>query len=344
MSLPLMTVLMPVFNAERFLREAMDSILQQTFSDFEFLIIDDGSTDASVEIVKSYTDPRIRFVKNEKNLGISPTLNKGIELATAELIARMDADDISYPDRLQKQYNYMVSHPECGMLSTWARVISPEKKFIRLERYRSNFYYYNLTFECWIYHPTIVFTKTAVKAAGMYSMPYSEDYDLFWQIARRFKIANLEEPLVDYRLSPTSLNTVLKKLEYEIANEENVLRNIRYYMGDDFKISKPYLEVLRHNFEPILEHKKISSIRKCLKILDQISQKIMDRPNVNNDQNSLKGAIFFKKQFIIHQYSQGLPLVKRLFLLLSMGSFATIAIQLQNSFQWRLKNYRSHPK
>jgi glycosyltransferase involved in cell wall biosynthesis len=344
MSSPVMTVLMPVYNAELFLREAMDSILHQTFTDFEFLIIDDGSTDASVDIIKSYSDPRIRFIKNERNLGISLTLNKGIELAKAELIARMDADDISYPDRLQKQYDYMIAHPDCGMLSTWARVISQDKKFIRLERYRSNFYYYNLTFECWIYHPTIVFTKTAVKAAGMYSMPYSEDYDLFWQIARRHKIANLAEPLVDYRLSPTSLNTVLRKHEYDIANEQNVLRNIRYYMGDNFTISKESLELLRHNFEPVIKNKGISGILDGLKTLDQISLRILNTPNVNHDDQSICNAIWFKRQFIIMQCSRELPIVKGIYLLLRTRSFPAIAAIIQQSLTWRFKSMKRLPK
>jgi glycosyltransferase involved in cell wall biosynthesis len=344
MSIPSVTVLMPVYNAKLFLQEAMDSILQQTFSDFEFLIIDDGSTDGSIDIIRSYTDPRIRFIKNETNLGISFTLNKGIELANAELIARMDADDISYQDRLQKQYDYMIAHPECGILSTWARVISQDKKFIRLERYRSNFYYYNLTFECWIYHPTIIFTKTAVKAAGMYSIPYSEDYDLFWQIARRYKIANLAEPLVDYRLSPTSLNTVLRKHEYDIANEQNVLRNIRYYMGDDFTISKENLEVLRHNFGPIIKKGRVSEIKKCLQLLDRINEKISNTPNPNNDRNSMEQAIYFKREFIVKQCSKDLPLVKGIYLLLITGSFKIFKSIFMENLKWRFKNLKTFVK
>src|SRR5690242_1454586 len=112
----LLTVLMPVYNAERFLREAIDSILAQSLQQFEFLIIDDGSTDSSVDIIRSYTDSRIRFIQNERNLGISATLNKGIELSKTELIARMDADDISYPTRLEKQYQYFLTHPDCALL------------------------------------------------------------------------------------------------------------------------------------------------------------------------------------------------------------------------------------
>src|SRR5690349_9241462 len=137
MTKPVFTVLMPVYNGEKYLREAIDSILAQTLTDFEFLIIDDGSKDRSVDIIKSYADPRINLVKNEVNLGISKTLNRGIEIAAAEFIARMDADDISHPTRLQKQYDYLIKNPECALLSTWAKMITEKNEHIRTEKYRS---------------------------------------------------------------------------------------------------------------------------------------------------------------------------------------------------------------
>src|SRR5215472_9201923 len=98
---------MPVYNGEKHLREAIDSILSQTFRDFEFLIINDGSTDGSVEIIASYRDPRILLVHNEKNLGLIATLNRGMDLARGEYITRMDCDDISLPRRLEKQVAFM---------------------------------------------------------------------------------------------------------------------------------------------------------------------------------------------------------------------------------------------
>ena len=97
---PKVTVLMGVYNGQRYLRAAIDSILQQTFTNFEFLIIDDGSKDASVEIIKSYSDPRIRLLINEKNIGLAASLNRGINSSTSRYIARMDCDDISLPQRL----------------------------------------------------------------------------------------------------------------------------------------------------------------------------------------------------------------------------------------------------
>jgi glycosyltransferase involved in cell wall biosynthesis len=334
---PRVTVLMPVYNAERFLIEAIDSILHQSFRHFEFLIIDDGSTDNSVAIIESYKDPRIRFVRNEKNLGITPTLNKGVGLASCELVARMDADDISHPQRLQKQFGYMKRNPECALLSTWARVVSEDKKFIRLERYRSNFYYYNLTFECWMYHPTIMFRKSAVEQVGMYSMPYSEDYDLFWKISTRFLIANLTEPLVDYRISSTSLNTVLKKTEYDIANEQNVLRNIRYYMGEDFQVSHASLECLRHNFQPIVKNYSLQTVMESLSMLDAITEKILRKENINRDARSIRRARYFKRKFILKQLGKTLPLLPGIELLVRTHAWITLFTLIKNFLKWQLK-------
>lgn len=335
------TILMPVYNAATFLREAIDSILNQSFPFFEFLIIDDGSTDDSADIINSYDDDRIIFYQNERNLGISATLNKGIELASCELIARMDADDISYPDRLAKQYQFMSANPECAMVSSWAKVVTEDRRLVRLEKYRSPYYYFNLTFECWIYHPTVMFRKAAVTSIGMYSMPYSEDYDLFWKLSTQFHIANIPEALVEYRLSGTSLNTVLKKEEYDIANEENVLRNIRYYMGDDFHISKPALECLRHNFGPIVRRNDLRDIFETLGILDRITEKILERDNPNRDVQAINEARFYKRQFIISELGKELPTLRAVLLLARTNSWATLYSISLNFMRWKLKKIKS---
>jgi glycosyltransferase involved in cell wall biosynthesis len=332
------TVLMPVFNAEAFLEEAIDSILQQTFSDFEFIIIDDGSTDNSVAIVESYKDERIRFVRNECNLGISETLNRGIGLASTQLIARMDADDLSHPERLQKQYDFMIKHPQCALLSTWANVIAPDKKHIRLERYPNTYYYYNLTFECWIYHPTIMMRKSAVENVGMYSIPYSEDYDLFWKLSREYKIDNLNEPLVDYRLSPTSLNTVLRKNEYDIANRENVVRNIQYYMGKNYFLQEEYLECLRHNFEPLVNTNSIPVILDFFKVLDDITNKIISKPNINRNTQAITQAAMRKREFILQQLIRKLSVTESLQLIFHMNAFNLVSKEIKKSLAYRLNH------
>ena len=110
---------MTVHNGEKHLSEAIDGILNQTFKDFEFLVIDDGSTDGSADIIQSYKDVRIRFISNGKNLSVPVSLNMGLNLARGEYIARMDCDDISLPQRLEKQVQFMDANPEVGVCGTW---------------------------------------------------------------------------------------------------------------------------------------------------------------------------------------------------------------------------------
>ena len=114
-NITLVTVLMPVYNAEKYVKQAIQSILDQTYKSFELLIINDGSVDGSAHIIKSFQDPRIRFIENEKNLGLIATLNKGFDLSKGKYVARMDADDVAMPKRLKSQVAYMESHPEIGV-------------------------------------------------------------------------------------------------------------------------------------------------------------------------------------------------------------------------------------
>lgn len=295
----LVTVLMPVYNAENFLVEAIESILNQTFCDFEFLIINDGSTDSSVEIINSYKDFRIRLVTNQENLGISATLNKGIELASAQLIARMDADDISYPTRLEKQFEFFKANPDFALLSTWAREVDENKNPILIENWKSEYYYYNLTFECRIYHPTTMYKRSAVIDVGKYSTLYSEDYDLWWKLSRKYRIGNLEEVLLDYRATSKSLSRVNRKNEYEEAQTQQVFRNIHHFTGQNFELDSTELECLRYNLQPISNEYNLRKIKKCLKKLDFISLCILEKENVNLDTKAVKAAGKMKKELIV---------------------------------------------
>lgn len=303
----LLTVLMPVYNAEKFISAAIDSILQQTFQDFEFLVIDDGSTDNSISIIKSYNDPRIRLIQNEANSGISATLNKGILLSSTELIARMDADDISHPGRLQKQYDFFQETPECALLSCWVNVITEDEKLIRTEQFKSKYYYYNLTFDCWMYHPTVMYKRSAVLDVGGYRSKYAEDFDLFWELSRKYRIDNLEEVLLDYRATSQSLHLVTHKKEYDEAIYQQITRNISYYAGNDFKLSDAELECIRFNFEPLHKLNSITAIIRTLKKLDKISEAILDTPNVNLHTNHTEEAAYFRRSFIIRFFKKNLP-------------------------------------
>jgi len=296
--MPLVTVLMPVYNADQFVGEAIDSILNQTLNDFELLIINDASTDKSLSIIKSYRDSRIRLINNENNLGISATLNKGIHFSGTELIARMDADDISHPTRLQKQYDFFLYHPECALLSSWVNVVSEDREYIHTEKFRSKYYYYNMTFDCWIYHPTVMYKKSAVLNVGAYSSPYSEDFDLFWHMMRKYKIDNIEEVLLDYRITSQSLHQVTKKVEYDQALHRQTLRNIKHYAGRDFYISYEEIQCLQFKLDPILKLNSINAILNAFKKLAIITREILNCANPNLDKKAVYEASYHRKRYI----------------------------------------------
>ncbi len=208
---PRVSVVMPVYNGERYLREAVESILNQTFSDFEFIIIDDGSSDISADIVRSFRDERIRFNQQE-NQGLAATLNRGIEVARGEYIARQDQDDISLPERLAKQVKYLDSHPECGMVGTWAEIYLEEKKTERAHRHPSDniTLQYELLFNNPFVHSSMMLRKSALEQVGRYSTDRErqppEDYELWSRIARNYEVANIPEILQIYREIPGSMS------------------------------------------------------------------------------------------------------------------------------------------
>ena len=121
---PKVAVLMSVYNGEKYLREAINSILSQTFNDFEFLIINDGSTDGTADILKSYTDSRIKIINNEKNIGLTKSLNKGLKIAKGEYIARQDADDISMPERLKEEVAFLEIHKDYAVVGTFVKILN----------------------------------------------------------------------------------------------------------------------------------------------------------------------------------------------------------------------------
>ena len=197
---PRVTVLMPVYNAEAYLREAMDSILAQTFTDYEFLILDDASSDTSAEIVRSYDDPRIRLVQNERNLKVAATLNKGLEMARGEYIARMDADDISLPERLARQVAFLDIHSEVGIVGVWAKAFG-KTSFLMPQPADPEIARAKLLFDSCFVHPALMMRRSFLEIHGLryQDMAHFEDYELWQRAARLFPLANIPEWLFLYR-------------------------------------------------------------------------------------------------------------------------------------------------
>lgn len=233
---------MPVYNGEKYLRDAIESILNQTLRDFEFLIIDDRSTDDSVQIIKSYKDCRINIVHNDSNLTLARTLNKGLVLARGEYIARMDCDDISHPKRLEKQIQYLDKNPDIGICGTWTKVLD-HIQWIRRFPQEHAMIKCNLLFDCPMCHPTVVMRKSLIERHNLYyaeEFNNAEDYELWVRAANSILFSNIGEVLLHYRQHPQQ---ICKK---NSCNQDNLSRNIRKIQIENLGIDPTIEEVEIH--------------------------------------------------------------------------------------------------
>lgn len=207
---PVVSILMPVYKTAPYLREAVESILSQSFTDFELVVLNDCSPDDAEEILDTYTDPRIVRYKGEKNVGLSNILNVGIGMARGQYIARMDSDDLSLPDRLRIQVDYLESHPDIDLVSAgmklfgakeeiWMREQNPEK--VKIEA----------LFHSPILHASSMWRRVRFEDNGLrfrQEMVPSEDYDLWTRaLVKGLKLANLRQVLYKYRIHPAQATT-----------------------------------------------------------------------------------------------------------------------------------------
>jgi glycosyltransferase involved in cell wall biosynthesis len=210
MKTPTVSVVMSVFNGQAFLVEAIESILGQTFRNLEFVIVDDGSTDSTPKILNTFAkqDERIRILRHA-NKGRAESLNVGIGLAKGKYIARMDADDVALPNRLQEQVDFMECHPEVGLLGGAIELIDRGGQVfgtitppLNDSEIRSAMLRYNP------FHPTVLMRTTVVLDAGGYRKVFmdADDYDTYLRISERIQLASLEEPLLQYRIHPNQVS------------------------------------------------------------------------------------------------------------------------------------------
>ena len=217
---PMVSVLMPVFNGEKYLSEAIGSILNQTFTDFEFLIIDDGSTDRSIEIAKSYSDPRIKILLNDANYGIVKALNRGLKLSKGKYIARMDADDISIPSRFQKQYDFMEKNQDIGICGTWIELFGTKSE-VWSPPITHNEIFVGMLFESMIYHPTVFIRRELIVSLKQFyneAFQAAQDYDFWVRLSLNgIKFANIGEVLLKYRIHANNISKLYSQIRMESA-------------------------------------------------------------------------------------------------------------------------------
>lgn len=215
-AIPKVSVLMAVYNTNpQHLREAIDSILGQTFADFEFLIINDASTNAEVEeVIRGYTDERIRYYVNEKNLGISPTRNRLMDLARGEYLAVMDHDDVSLPERLAKEVAYLDEHPEVGVVATYYRLVGEDESSCRKYPIEDENIKVSLARDCVLVHPAAMLRKSVLVENGVqYEKEYfpAEDYRMWCRLIPHTKFHNIPEVLFLYRFHDVNTGKLYRK-------------------------------------------------------------------------------------------------------------------------------------
>lgn len=210
--MPQISVLMATYNAAPFLCLSLDSILQQTYTDFEFIVVNDASTDATTAILSAYDDPRLKIIHNAHNLGLPASLNLGLEAASGAYIARMDSDDIALPERLAAQLDYMERHPQIGVLGT-ERYILRENNHLYKPATPLRFTHNVITWRVFIgqpfCHPTLMLRQDVLRRVGGYDASFiygGEDSDLYTRLLGKTRFANLPERWLIYRQHANSMS------------------------------------------------------------------------------------------------------------------------------------------
>ena len=233
---PAISVIMPTYNTElSFLKASVDSILSQTFRDFEFIIIDDCSTNETQDYLKSLSDERVKIIRNNENFGVSKSLNIGLEMARGKYIARMDADDISLPSRLEKQFVYMENHPNVVLCGTGRRLFGArnEVKFTRIRdmetyRVKSFFYYPGPQHPTWIIRSRTLFDNNILYDEDF---AYAQDYNFLIRISKIGDIRSLNEVLLLYRIHNKQVTNALRN-RHRVANIATQKKLLSELLGD----------------------------------------------------------------------------------------------------------------
>ena len=264
MTSPKITVLMPVYNGGKYLNDAIESVLNQSFSDFEFLIINDGSTDNSEGVIKKYQqqDTRIVYIKNEENIGLQKTLNKGLSFSKTDFLARMDSDDIwCDKDKLQKQFDFLKKNPDHALVGTAMETMDEKGSKLQTIKFKEsdNEIRNVILFSSQFAHPSVMISERALDEIGFYATDNKyknvEDYELWLRIGTKYKFANLPDVCLRYRIHSSSVS----------------MQNQFKHRIDWIRLTWEYRKYYPHAAKALLP--KISSIVISRNLLDKITKK-----------------------------------------------------------------------
>lgn len=215
----LISVLMPVYNAEEFIEESIDSLLNQTYKNMEIIIIDDCSNDGTAQKIKRYSDKRIRYYKNEKNMGIVYSLNLGMSLANGEFMARMDADDICFPNRFEEQLKYMRNNPNLVLISCWFEMFGKVNQIIKYPKKHKEILTYCMIGNPML-HPGYFMNRHKIMESNLKydeNMKFAEDLDFVINVTNIGEVANVPKILMKYRTHNTQTSSIHMKRQFELG-------------------------------------------------------------------------------------------------------------------------------
>jgi glycosyltransferase involved in cell wall biosynthesis len=265
---PKISVIMSAYNGGLFMRSAIDSILEQTFRDFEFIIINDGSLDNTREIISEYAkkDPRIVLVDNENNIGLTQSLNKGLKIAKGELIARMDADDLSFPQRLERQVKVLEANKNAGAVGSWYYIINEKGEVIGNFQPPTNNIQIKKAFldSAPIIHSSLMVKSKVLENVGFYNeeFKYAQDRDLLLRIAKSYELMVIPEYLVKYRNNKNSIS-----LQKEIEQKRFCLEAVKRAIANGAYPKFYYIFTLRYYLSIYLPQPIRNIKNKLLKII-----------------------------------------------------------------------------
>lgn len=273
---PCVSVLTAVHNGERHLRVALDGILAQTFGDFELIVVDDGSTDATASILCQYAedDERVLMLRNERNIGLTRSLNRGLAWARGEFVARHDSDDLSEPVRFERQARFLREHPDVGLCGSAYYVIDGDGTRVDLHRQPADdtAIRWQMLFRNAFCHTSVMLRRQLVlDATGGYdeSCRYSQDYELWARLLRVTRAANIDEPLVSYRVHEASISTACSR-EQSRSGASISAREIAA-VAPDLAVTEAQAALLRewyYAFPKQLEGRDIDLARRLLRLVD----------------------------------------------------------------------------
>jgi glycosyltransferase involved in cell wall biosynthesis len=275
---PRVSVVMAVYNAEGYLRDAVESILNQSFPDFELIVVDDGSTDGTWVIMKGYNDARIRLLHNRENLGLSKSLNKGLVASQGKYVARQDADDVSLPDRLAFQVSFLDGNLEVGLLGTAYHVMNRNGHVAATFRQPEEDMEirWQMLFHNAFCHSSVIFRRDLIEMGNLFydeCLSCSQDYELWERMLTRTKAANLDTPLVFWRKNDHSISAIRHDEQQRSATRISARQIERLIPG--ISVSFEEVEALRrwfYAFPNRLEKKDIPLCRKLVHILEAFAR------------------------------------------------------------------------